>query len=539
MKRSYNRLISQIILNRKELERIENFSVIYILFSSLTIDDLKKVLREVQDCPILTERLEEIIASKKEDLIRNETTDKLCVYLNEHNGFFNEAARRILRIRLYDTSDDDRKLILNAFLDSSNIEDRNWAYRQLVDKWYPEFHDHIDSIFRSKSQIMGDVDCNMVILKHFDISFIKEYFIALTNPYNPPLCPRNYSNRDLFLQAQIRLAEEDNGYIIQGQLTRMEYLRTIDESGRRISKNEALMHLFCVVSNHVNFWEQDAEDAAIVHNWQAFYSLFEFEDVLKACEHIINSGCIEAVLEFIEWDASIKNEYYPSNFVLEERDEIFRYFHNFINLILWRWPHKYDSFLCCDMDDGSDTIVPSFMPDELLARICEEQMGNDVVLKMAEKVYKDSHYYRYKKGEDFPTCPVAYVMSPDSNYLYVVTRVYANSNGWTSEYQLQRYNLRTGRQKLITECAGITTDSKGIKVVDCRLVNEDENPGTADEIWMMHDVYYKWNGTKVFNDTSNEYDFDTFGKKYLNKDISYCYVTGMTFFPKDFVQSVW
>lgn len=187
---------------------------------------------------------------------------------------------------------------------------------------------------------------------------------------------------------------------------------------------------------------------------------------------------------------------------------------------------------------GIDSI-DAFKKNDDLEKEVDNDNGNDVVLKMAEKVYKDSHYYRYKKGEDFPTCPVAYVMSPDSNYLYVVTRVYANSNGWTSEYQLQRYNLRTGRQKLITECAGITTDSKGIKVVDCRLVNEDENPGTADEIWMMHDVYYKWNGTKVFNDTSNEYDFDTFGKKYLNKDISYCYVTGMTFFPNDFVQSVW
>lgn len=305
-----------------------------------------------------------------------------------------------MRIRFYDASNDERKQILNALLDSS-LEDRNWAYQQLVDNWYPEFHDRIESIFLSKCNILRDADCNMVILKHFDISFIKEYLIALTNPYNPPLAPRNYSNHDLLLQAQIRLAEEDNGYSIQGQLTHMEYLRTIDESGRSISKNEALMHLFCIVSKHVNFWKQYAEEAAIEHNWQAFYSLLEFEDVLKACEHINNSGCVEAVLDFIEWDASIRNEYYPSNFVLEEREEIFRYFHNFINLILWRWPHEYDSFLCRDMDDGFDTIVPNFMPDELLATICEEQIILDMKHKERIKEEKSRELSTMSKRNPF------------------------------------------------------------------------------------------------------------------------------------------
>lgn len=158
---------------------------------------------------------------------------------------------------------------------------------------------------------------------------------------------------------------------------------------------------------------------------------------------------------------------------------------------------------------------------------------------LAEKVYKNSHYDRYKEGKDFPTYPVAYAMSPDSNYFYVVTCVHANSNGWTSEYQLQRYNIRTGKQKFIIDCAGVMANSNGIRVADCRLANEDKNPCTADEIWMMHDIYYRWNGTVELNDTSMEYNYSTFRVRYINKDEDYCFVKGMTFFPKDFVQSVW
>lgn len=82
MKRSYTNLISQIILKRKEFESIDDFSVIYMAISPLTIDELQKILGEVQDCPVLTERLIEIIEFRKEDLLRNESTDKLHAYLN-------------------------------------------------------------------------------------------------------------------------------------------------------------------------------------------------------------------------------------------------------------------------------------------------------------------------------------------------------------------------------------------------------------------------------------------------------------------------
>ena len=64
-------------------------------------------------------------------------------------------------------------------------------------------------------------------------------------------------------------------------------------------------------------------------------------------------------------------------------------------------------------------------------------------------------YQRYEDDPDFfeyiGGCPVLfhYITSQDKNYLYIVTGVMANSNGWTSEYQLFKVNCETEEVQFI------------------------------------------------------------------------------------------
>lgn len=135
-------------------------------------------------------------------------------------------------------------------------------------------------------------------------------------------------------------------------------------------------------------------------------------------------------------------------------------------------------------------------------------------------------YQRYEDDPDFfeyiGGCPVRfhYITSQDKNYLYIVTGVMANSNGWTSEYQLFKVNCETEEVQFICECAAIAVNKNGFTVARARLTNEDEATCTAEEIWVMHDEYMDWDGN-VVRVSNEEYDYDMMDVKYLNDDDSY------------------
>lgn len=138
-------------------------------------------------------------------------------------------------------------------------------------------------------------------------------------------------------------------------------------------------------------------------------------------------------------------------------------------------------------------------------------------------------YQRYEDDPDFfeyiGGCPVRfhYITSQDKNYLYIVTGVMANSNGWTTEYQLFIVNCETLEAKYICDFAAIATTDEGFRIAVARLTNEDTATCTADEIWVMHDEYLDWNGKVTHVDTA-EYDYGIMNKKYLRGE--YTYVKG-------------
>lgn len=135
-------------------------------------------------------------------------------------------------------------------------------------------------------------------------------------------------------------------------------------------------------------------------------------------------------------------------------------------------------------------------------------------------------YQRYEDDPDFfeyiGGCPVRfhYFTSPDKNYLYIITGVMANSNGWTSEYQLFKVNCETEEVQFICDCAAITVNKNGFTVARASLTNEDEATCTAEEIWVMHDEYLDWNGN-VLRVSNDEYDYDAMVSKYMHDDSSF------------------
>ena len=105
-----------------------------------------------------------------------------------------------------------------------------------------------------------------------------------------------------------------------------------------------------------------------------------------------------------------------------------------------------------------------------------------------------------------------YRVSKNKRYLYVVTRVHANSNGWTTEYQLFLVNCETLESKFLCECAAIAATENGFTIAVARLTNEDTARGTAEEIWVMHDEYLDWSGN-VTRVSKREYSYEVMEKK--------------------------
>lgn len=193
---------------------------------------------------------------------------------------------------------------------------------------------------------------------------------------------------------------------------------------------------------------------------------------------------------------------------------------------------------------------PMWNVDTLCSYVCKDghkRIFVDVFYHVRETFFEEYHglyavddcpkdttfiqlkYPRYEDDEDFfsyiggiPNY-ILYFPGADNKTLYVVTRVNANSNGWTTEYQLFIVNCETLEAKYICDFAAIATTDEGFRIAVARLTNEETSTCTADEIWVMHDEYLDWKGKVIRVDTA-EYDYETMNKKYLRGE--YTYVKG-------------
>lgn len=193
---------------------------------------------------------------------------------------------------------------------------------------------------------------------------------------------------------------------------------------------------------------------------------------------------------------------------------------------------------------------PMWNVDTLYSYVCKDghcRVFVDVFYHVGETFFEEYHglyaiddcpqdttfiqleYPRYEDDEDFfsyiggiPNY-ILYFPGADNKTLYLVTRVNANSNGWTTEYQLFIVNCETLEAKYICDFAAIATTDEGFRIAVARLTNEETSTCTADEIWVMHDEYLDWNGKVIRVDTA-EYDYETMNKKYLRGE--YTYVKG-------------
>lgn len=160
--------------------------------------------------------------------------------------------------------------------------------------------------------------------------------------------------------------------------------------------------------------------------------------------------------------------------------------------------------------------------------------GDPLPCDLRNMTYVDLYYDRYNDNRNFldegSFYPLFYYARSNNRYqyinryLYVVTGVGTNSNGWTSEYQLFKVDCKTLQSKLLLECAAIAVNEPyGFVVSQARLTNRETATCTADEIWVMHDEFIDWNGNVTRVDTA-EYDYETMNKKYLRGE--YTYVKG-------------
>lgn len=106
-----------------------------------------------------------------------------------------------------------------------------------------------------------------------------------------------------------------------------------------------------------------------------------------------------------------------------------------------------------------------------------------------------------------------YIVSPDQKSFYSVTRVFASSDGWTTEYQLYRVDFATIQPQFIGDFAAMMVVEDGIICAVARLTNEETATCTADEEWVMHDILINWKG-KIIQISKNEYDYATMERRF-------------------------
>lgn len=133
-------------------------------------------------------------------------------------------------------------------------------------------------------------------------------------------------------------------------------------------------------------------------------------------------------------------------------------------------------------------------------------------------------YDRYDDGNNWyyecTACKPYYAVSPDKASFFTATRVHANSNGWTTEYQLYRVDCATAFSRFIGDFAAIMVTEDGFVCASARLKNRETSKCTADEIWMMHDVHINWQG-RITKIDSVEYNVETMARRFETSEYTY------------------
>lgn len=148
-------------------------------------------------------------------------------------------------------------------------------------------------------------------------------------------------------------------------------------------------------------------------------------------------------------------------------------------------------------DDAGKTIIFQEVCNDcffLYSRDSQNQDSIGQIIKLP--------YYRYSDEVDYfssgAPCCFEYVVSPNGEYLYVITRVMANSSGVMSEFQLFKVDCKKKIAEFITDGYKIQPLEDGFKITKGRLTNEEDCPITPEQIWMLHEEYYDWDGNRTF-----------------------------------------
>lgn len=176
-----------------------------------------------------------------------------------------------------------------------------------------------------------------------------------------------------------------------------------------------------------------------------------------------------------------------------------------------------DTILITRLDDGRIHEYYQVYSDysyNLRTRIKGEE--NDEVIRFT--------YYRYENSEPFYTdgfmAPISYVLK-NKNHLYIISDICPNSDGWVTEYQIFKVDLKTNKTKFLVDCAAVEAVSDGFIVAQARLTNEDTAKCTADEIWLMHDEKINFDG-KVVSVSDQEYDYATMERRFSSDHGNQC-----------------
>lgn len=139
-------------------------------------------------------------------------------------------------------------------------------------------------------------------------------------------------------------------------------------------------------------------------------------------------------------------------------------------------------------------------------------------MECADSVKCLSFFYdRYGDGQNMFReccyCPPHYRVSPNRKSFFMATCIHANSNGWTTNYQLAMVDAATATTQFMGDYAAIRATKKGFVCAVARQTNEDVATCTADEEWVMHDIHIDWSG-RVTRVDDWEYDYAEMERRY-------------------------
>ena len=147
-----------------------------------------------------------------------------------------------------------------------------------------------------------------------------------------------------------------------------------------------------------------------------------------------------------------------------------------------------------------------------------DEEGSTQTFCYAENLQTNKKEKLFFSGADYDDCmndgygDLWGFASSDGRYVFVVGDIKPNSNGWTERFLIYRIDTNNLKIKLMNQVAAVQPLSNGYRVAAARITNPDALC-TAEELWLMHDVYYNFKG-KVISRDRHEYDYNEMVKRY-------------------------